>query len=183
VKLSAEDVERIKQEHEDVVVEEVRKAMPHVHVTEIRRLVKEHGDGNKILEILTGNPTNDVENQNPLESADPLPNGTAEDNDQQIVEDTELTASMEILSLNTPADVNSEPTISPSPPPLAEMDNIKSRARHRREVSTARKQKQAKREQKEAAKRRKRIEALGLDTAQEKDTDWVQEHTLKAIVI
>jgi regulator of protease activity HflC (stomatin/prohibitin superfamily) len=182
--MSTEDVERIKQEHEDVVVEEVRKATPHVDVKEIRRLVREHSDGNKVLEILTGEPTNDIENQNPLEPAtESQPNGTAEDNDQQIVGDTGLTASMEILSINTPAAVNKEPTISPSPPLLTEMDNIKSRARQRREVSTARKQKQAKREQKEAAKRRKRIEALGLDTAQEKDSDRVQEHTLKAIVI
>ena len=181
--MSADDVERIKQEHEDVVVEEVRIAMPNVHVMEIRRLVKEHGDGNKVLEILTGESTNDIENQNPLESTDTLPNGTTKDNDPQIVEDTELTASMEIMSLNTQTEADNEPTISPSPQPLTEMDNIKSRARQRREVSTARKQKQAKREQKEAAKRRKRIEALGMDTAQEKDTDWVQEHTLKAIVI
>jgi hypothetical protein len=180
--MSAEDVERIKQEHEDGVVEEVRMAMPNVHVLEIRRLVKEHGDGNKVLEILTGQATNDIENQNPHESRDSLPNGT-EEKDPQIVEDTELTASMEILSLNTQTEADKEPSISPSPQPLTEMDNIKSRARQRREVSTARKQKQAKREQKEAAKRRKRIEALGMDTALEKDTDWVQEHTLKAIVI
>jgi hypothetical protein len=182
--MSAEDVERIKREHEDVIVEEVKMAIPNVHVNEIRRLVKEHGDGNKVLEILTGESTNDIDHQNPLEEPliDPISDGSLNDNGSQDVKDTDLTTSMEILSLDTHTDVNLSPPKTPPLPP-AEIDTVKTKSRQKRQVSTARKQKQAKREQKEAAKRRKRMEVLGIDTAQENESNLAQGHILKAIVI
>jgi hypothetical protein len=182
--MSAEDVERIKREHEDVIVEEVQMALPNIHVNEIRRFVKKYGDGNKVLELLSGESTNDIDHQNPLEQpiSDPISNGTLNNTGSQVVEGADLTRSIEMLSLDNHPDVNLSP---PRTPPLSpvELDPVKTKSRQRRQVSTARKQKQAKREQKEAAKRRKRMEVLGIDTAQENESNLAQGHILKAIVI
>ena len=185
MKISKEDVDRIKQEHEDIVVEEVRQAAPHVHEKEIRRLVKEHGDGNKVLELLTGQPSNELQHQeqSPNEEMIESPNGEkvgAESPEADI-----LATSMEILSLEQPTPVeNGEPEVaSETPPSMAEpneFENAKNKARQRRHASAARKEKQSKRAQKEAAKRRKRKEAMGIEQVKESSE---QEHVLKAIVI
>ena len=64
--MSKEDMDRINQEHEDVVVEEVKQAAPHIHPKEIRRLMKEHGNGNSVLDFLTGEPFNRIKHQEQL---------------------------------------------------------------------------------------------------------------------
>lgn len=183
--MSKEDVERIKQEHEDVVVEEVRQAAPHVHVKEVRRLVKEHGDGNKVLELLTGQRSeeNDHQEQLPDEEMKESPNNEVDETATPQAEN--LAASMEILSLESTTKVavdtqeEDAETASATPVP-SEWEHSKNKARQRRHVSSARKEKQAKRAQKEAAKHRKRMEAMGIEQVEEKSE---QEHILKAIVI
>jgi hypothetical protein len=184
VKISKEDVERIKQGHEDVVVEEVRQAAPHIHPKEIRRLVKEHGDGNKVLEFLTGQPSN-------IDHQEQLPDEEMKESPNDEIEQTEtpqadyLAASMEILSLDSTTEAVMDkheeiPETAPATPIPSERENAKDKARQRRHVSSARKEKQAKRAQKEAAKHRKRMEAMGVEHTEEKSE---QEHILKAIVI
>ena len=185
-------MEKIKRQHEDAVVEELRIALPHIHLKEIRRLLKEHeGDGNKVLEFLTA-----VEPQEPQlpQSDNPSqepPNGIPIPNEPQQEPQTDpLSASMEILSLNpdphpqsdtpsTPPEDESTPT--PVPFSTIDFNDPKHKARQRRHASAARKEKQAKRAQKEAAKRRKRMEMMGIETMD--DTSTAQEHILKAIVI
>lgn len=185
VKLSPDDIEQIKKEHEDAVVEELQGALPHIHVTEIRRLVKEHGDGGKVLELLT-----EIKSPTPPPDATPdnLPNGHSyETGSSQDPQQDTLSTSMEILTLNTdPSPMEShEMSIQdhPQTPPFStETDDPKHKARQRRQASAARKDKQAKRAQKEAARRRKRMEALGIEKPDD-TTSTAQEHILKAIVI
>src|SRR6202022_216837 len=192
MKMTAEDVEKIKQGHEDAVVQERREALPQMDVKEIRRMVKEHGDGNKVLEILTGVTTEVIESEATANSPDdatmPLPNGIHknENNEQpqDVLEDI-LAASMETLSLQTdPSKVNeATPLSSMSPPTTPPSNNTNSANQKPRQSqqhpSAARKQKQTKRAQKEAAKRRKRMQSMGLENAVETNTE---EHILKAIV-
>jgi hypothetical protein len=178
-------VEKIKRQHEDAVVEELRIALPHVHLKEIRRLVKEFGDGEKVLEFLTGVDSKSTPPQLEPISTD-LPNGipTPEEQSQD-----PLSTSMEILSLNsepTEPSTPEEPTVLEEriPPSFStDVDNPKHKARQRRQESAARKEKNAKRAQKEAAKRRKRMEAMGMEKMDDTTSTSAQEHILKAIVI
>lgn len=183
--MSKEDVDRIKQEHEDVVVGEVGQAAPHIHPKEIRRLVKEHGNGNKVLDFLTRQPFNRIEHQEqrPDEEMKEAPDNEIEE--IEIPQADGLAASMEILSLDSTTkavmekrEENTE--TAPATPIPSERESAKSKARQRRHVSSARKEKQAKRAQKEAAKHRKRMEAMGIEQTGEVSE---QEHILKAIVI
>lgn len=183
--MSKEDVERIKQEHEDVVVEEVRQAAPHIHVKEIRRLVKEHGDGNTVLELLTGQPSNEIQHQEQIPDEVMKESPNVEKLETESPESDILATSLEILSLEQPPHVeDGEPEMANEPPPSMpesnERENAKNKARQRRHVSAARKEKQTKRAQKDAAKRRKRMEAMGIEQVKESSE---QEHLLKAIVI
>ena len=183
--MSKEDVERIKQEHEDVAVEKVRQATPHVHVKEIRRLVKEHGDGNKVLELLTGQPPNETLQQEQIPDEEMIESPNGEKDETETVEADFLATSMEILSLESAAHVKtSDPDVTtetpPSMPETSERENAKNKARQRRHASAARKEKQTKRAQKDAAKRRKRMEAMGIKQVKESSEN---EHILKAIVI
>jgi hypothetical protein len=185
-------VEKIKKQHEDAVVEELRVALPRIHLTEIRRLVKEHeGDGNKVLEFLTSVETQEPQLPQSDNLSQDLPNGFPIPNEsQQNSQQDPLSPSMELLSLSldspqqsvtpsTPLEEDSIPT--PVSFSTTEFDDPKNKARQRRHVSAARKEKQTKRAQKEAAKRRKRMEAMGIERMD--DTSTVQEHILKAIVI
>ena len=183
--MSKEDVERLKQEHEDVVVQELRQAAPQVHVKEIRRLVKEHGEGNKVLELLTGNPSTEIEHQEPIPDEEMKESPNGETVETQTREADTLATSMEILSLEPPAqhevvEPDADTDVPPSVPESSEWNNAKSKARQRRHASAARKEKQSKRAQKEAAKHRKRMEAMGVEQVKE---DSEQERILKAIVI
>jgi hypothetical protein len=190
VKLSEDEVERMKRQHEDSVVEELRVALPHIHLKEIRRLVKELGDGNKVLEFLTGvelqNIKPPVSEDNPVNLPSDIP--IAEDQSQDPEQDI-LSASMEILSLNPKPSEQSTPDETSPDEPISQtystdVDDPKHKARQRRQVSAARKQKQAKAAQKEAAKRRKRMEALGIAKMDDTpNTSAEREHILKAIVI
>jgi hypothetical protein len=185
VKISKEDMERIKQEHEDHVVREMRQAASHIHVKEIRRLVKEYGDGNKTLELWTGQPSKDIQHQEQIldeEMKEPLDEETAETETPQA---DILAASMEILSLEPTAGLEvGEPDQDTEAPQSMSVTNewnsAKSKARQRRHVSATRKEKQSKRAQKEAAKHRKRMEAMGIEHVKESSG---QEPILKAIVI
>ena len=184
--MSAEEVERIKRQHEGALVEELRIALPHVHLKEIKRLVKELGDGNKVLEFLTGVESQDIQPQQEPASTD-LPNGTKtpEEPSQDPHQDT-LSASMEILSLNPEPEPSETPPEVPTPPTFStDLNDPKHKARQRRQASAARKEKQAKQAQKEAAKRRKRMEAVaGMDKMDDTTGTIAKgEHILKAIVI
>jgi|SRR5579862_1376947 len=201
--MSTEQVERIKKEHEDAAIKEILHAVPHVNVLEIRRLLKEHGDTNKVVELLTGEEPKENIEQKPNQADElPLPKGSTQDEsetcrdslqleDPEELETDDLRMSIEVLSLETKS---TQPEVgelssamkeqTPSPPPSSQSirpDDQKSRARQRRQVSSARKEKQAKRMQKEAAKRRKRMEARGLGKEDEEDED--KKHELKAIII
>jgi len=176
--MAPEEVERIKKEHEDNAVKDLNSALPHVHVDELRRLLREHGDGDKVVEILTGEQGQETEHE--------TPNGiSTEDNQQEA-----LSASIEMLSLDTlpvsSEDTETQPTKDETPNPPSSTEDVhdpKYKARQRRQVSTARKEKQAKRTQKEAAKRRKRMEAMGIGEPEYQEEITTQEHILKAIVI
>lgn len=184
-------MERIKKDYEDAVVEELRQALSDIHVTEIRRLVKEFdGDGNKVLEFFTGVDSAAISNQEPRTEEPPInqsPNGISEhpQRDPQEV----LSTSLEVLSLNTEqspsahADMSSPGSDSMAPEVLSDVGNPKHKARQRRQVSAARKEKQAKRAQKEAAKRRKRVEGLGIERPSDTTETAQQSLILKAIVI
>jgi hypothetical protein len=195
--MSQEEVEKLKRNYEEAVVKELRGALPTIHIREIRRLVKEFdGDGNKVLEFLSGVVTNEESQEAEEDQSTTLPNG-----DSQPIEpptespadpqQDELSLSMEILSLNP-----DPPTILPlveesqpkedSPDPsfqMEEEDDPKEKARERRNVSAARKKRLAKKEQKEAAKRRKHIQALGMEKMDDTISTAAQENVLKAIVI
>jgi hypothetical protein len=185
--MSKEDVERIKQEHENVVVQELRQAVPHVHEKEIRRLVKEKGDSNEVLELLIGKPStdNEIQHHEQMPDEEMKESPTDETAERENTEADILATSMEILSLATPAKFQgSEPdvdnTTSEVVPESNDSNNAKSKARQRRHTSAARKDKQSKRAQKEAAKHRKRMEAMGIVQVKESPE---QENILKAIVI
>ena len=190
--MSAEEVENIKRQHEDAVVEELRIALPHIHLEEIRRLVKEHeGDGNKILEFLTGVEPPEPQSPQSNNLSQDFPNGISIPNEPQQDSQTDpLSASMEILSLNPdpapqpdPPSTHPEDESTPTPVTFSTTDynDPKHKARQRRHASAARKEKQSKKAQKEAAKRRKRMEVMGIERMD--DTSTAQEHILKAIVI
>lgn len=186
--MSAEEVEEIKRQHEDAVVEELRIALPHVHLNEIRRLVKEYeGDGDKVLEFFAGSEPQESQLPQPDTPPQDLPNGAAIPNEsrqdsQQDSQPDPLSASMEILSLNPDllqqSDTPSTPLEENSMSTPVSFDDPKHKARQRRDA--ARKDKQTKRSQKEAAKRRKRMEIMGIE---KNDDSTVKEHILKAIVI
>ena len=95
-------MEKIKKQHEDAVVEELRIALPHIHLTEIRRLVKEHeGDGNKVLEFLTSVEPQEAQLPQSDNPSQDLPNGIPIPNEsQQDSQQDPLSPSMELLSLN-----------------------------------------------------------------------------------
>ena len=180
--MTPEEVERIRKEYEDVVVEELRQALPNVHVNEIRRLLKESdSDGNKVLDFLSGIEPSEI-NHEPHQPEDPsnnLPNGVLNDTEQD-PQDT-LSRSMQILSLNTETvDQTESPPSGTMTPTIPDIENPKHKARQRRQASATRKDKQAKRAQKESARRRKRMEALGIE---KDDTTEAQKPVLKAIVI
>jgi len=183
--MSKEDMDRIKQEHEDVVVEEVKQAAPHIHPKEIRRLVKEHGNGNSVLDFLIGQPFNHIKHEEQLPDEEMQVSPDNEIEDIKIPHADDLTASMEILSLDSTTEAVMEKPeenteTAPDTPIPNERENAKHKARQRRHVSSARKEKQAKRAQKEAAKHRKRMELMGIEQTEEKSD---QEHILKAVVI
>lgn len=201
--MSPKEVERIQKEHEDAAIKDVLSAVPHININEIRRLLKEHGDSNKVVELLTGEePKNENEQseEGPTGEESSLPKHPpfiTEDEEQGQQEEGEeandaLRMSIEMLSLETkstqPDDSetpNQTPTKepSPSPPPSSHSDphSFKNKARQRRQVSAARKERQNKRMQKEAAKRRKRMETMGLGKEEEEITS--EKHELKAIII
>src|SRR5271154_149779 len=195
--MSQEEVEKLKRNYEEAVVKELRGALPTIHIREIRRLVKEFdGDGNKVLEFLSGVVTNE-ESQ---DAADDRPTALPNVDSQPIepptespadLQQDELSLSMEILSLNPDPPtilplVEESPPKEDSPDPLFQMeeeDDPKEKARQRRNVSAARKKRLAKKEQKEVAKRRKHIQALGMEKMDDTISTAAQENVLKAIVI
>ena len=196
--MSQEEVEKLKRDYEEAVVKELRGALPTIHIKEIRRLVKEFdGDGNKVLEFLSGVVTNEESLEAPEDQPTTLPNGDSQPIEPPTESPTDLqqdklSLSMEILSLN-PDPPTILPLVEESPPKedspdpsfqMEEQDDPKEKARQRRNASAARKKRLAKKEQKEAAKRRKHIQALGMEKM---DDDTIstaaQENVLKAIVI
>jgi hypothetical protein len=182
VKITAEQVGKIKQGHEDAMVDEVKVAAPHVHEKEIRRLVREHGDGNKVLEILTGAAADESQDQTetPLES---IPNGIPNKEDSaEPLQDT-LAESMETLSLDAHVEQTDSETreVASTVPSLNTVNGPTPKTPKQQHPSVARKQKEAKRAQKEAAKRRKRVQSMGLDKQMVETKD--DERVLKAIVI
>jgi hypothetical protein len=194
--VSQEEVEKLKRNYEEAVAKELRGALPTIHIREIRRLVKEFdGDGNKVLEFLSGVVTNE-ESQEAAEEPTSLPNGESQPIEPPIESPTdhqqdELSLSMEILSLN-PDPPTILPLVEESPPKenspdpsfqMEEEEDPKEKARQRRNVSAARKKRLAKKEQKEAAKRRKHIQALGMEKMDDTINTAAQENVLKAIVI
>ena len=191
--MSTEEVERIHRQHEDAIVEELRIALPRIHLKEIRRLVKEHGgDGTKVLEVLTGVESHEPHIPQSDNTSTDLPNGIPiqDKESAENIEQDPLSASMEILSINPDNPPKSDP---PSTPPQDEsiptptfstdINDPKHKARHRRQASATRKLKQAKQAQKEAAKRRKRMEVMGIERMDDTTASAAQEHILKAIVI
>ena len=186
--MSREDVEKLKRDYEDAAVVRLREALPTVHVKEIRRLVKEFdGDATKVFEVLEGltntelkEPTTPENEPPPLPNENPQPPDSPPDPQQD-----GLSRSMEILSLN------------PGPPPpldqteddehlslQMEREDPKEKARQRRNMNTARKQRLAKKEEKEAAKRRKHMQTLALEkTDDDTKSTSARELALKAIVI
>lgn len=183
MKITPQEVERIKKDYEDAVVEELIQALSDTHVTEIRRLVKEFdGDGNKVLEYFTGVDSAAISDQKPPTGephTDQLPNGVPE-HPQQDPQD--------VLSLNAEQSPSAHAETSPgsesmAPEILSDLGDPKHKAQQRRLVSAARKEKQAKRAQKEAARRRKRMEALGIEGPSDTTETAQQSSILKAIVI
>lgn len=181
-------MDKIKRDHEDVVVEEVWNALPDIHVEEIRRLVKEHGDGNKVLEFLTGpGITNDLVESQPtndltIKPTDSIPNGVHCDNDDDVSPDI-LATSMETLTIHPDHVGNKTPTLHeshPTSPPSTTAPAIPHTKPKHLSKSAARKQKQAKRTQKDAAKRRKQAQSMGIEKSEDLKSE---EHVLKAIVI
>jgi len=179
--MAPEDVERIKKEHEDNAVKELSTALPHINVDELRRLLREHGDGNKVLELISEQQAQEPERE--------IPNGISTEDTQDRQQEA-LSASIDMLSLDTlppsSEDTETQPPKDETPNPPSSTEDIhdpKYKARQRRQVSTARKEKQAKRAQKEAAKRRKRMEAMGIGQPEYQEQNITQEHVLKAIVI
>src|SRR5271170_476546 len=117
--MSQEEVEKLKRDYEEAVVKELRGALPTIHIKEIRRLVKEFdGDGNKVLEFLSGVVTNE-ESQEPTEDQPtPLPNEFPQPPEFPTDTPTDpqqnhLSLSMEILSLNPDPPATTHPPSSP----------------------------------------------------------------------
>ena len=195
--MSQEEVEKLKRNYEEAVVKELRGALPTIHIREIRRLVKEFdGDGNKVLEFLSGVVTNEESQDAAEDQPTTLPNGDSQPIEPPTESPTdpqqdELSLSMEILSLN-PDPPTILPLVEESPPKedspdpsfqMEEEEDPKEKARQRRNVSAARKKRLAKKEQKEVAKRRKHIQALGMEKMDDTISTAAQENVLKAIVI
>jgi len=195
--MSQEEVGKLKRNYEEAVVKELRGALPTIHIKEIRRLVKEFdGDGNKVLEFLSGVVTNEESLEAPEDKPTTLPNEDSQPIEPPIESPTdpqqdELSLSMEILSLN-PDPPTILPLVEESPPKedspdpsfqMEEEEDPKEKARQRRNVSAARKKRLAKKEQKEVAKRRKHIQALGMEKMDDTISTAAQENVLKAIVI
>ena len=201
--MSSEQIELIKKQHEDAAVKEVLQAVPHVNTKEVRRVLKEYGDTNKVVELLTGNQEPVDDESRPDETREtsvprepPPLDGTSDANEQEEESTDGLRMSIEVLSLDAkstlpdPSEIKEqspprETTPSPPPaPPSSHSDDSadpKSRGRQRRHVSAARKEKQAKRMQKQAAKRRKRMESMGANKEEEEEKE--EKHELKAIII
>lgn len=201
--MSPKEVERIQKEHEDAAIKEVLLAAPHININEIRRLLKEHGNSNKVVELLTGEESKNEDEQSEERPADeepslpkrpPFINEDEEQGQQEEGEEANdaLRMSIEMLSLETKStqpDDSETPDqtpikeSSPSPPPSSHSDphSFKNKARQRRQVSAARKERQNKQMQKEAAKRRKRMETMGLGKEEGETTS--EKHELKAIII
>jgi hypothetical protein len=196
--MSQEQIEWIQKEHEEAAVKEVLQAVPHMNNHEIRRLLKEHGDTNIVVELLTGEEHK--MNGDQLDDGEDLllrgPPSMIEEEDQDEPGTDALRMSIEFLSLETkpatpdvsesnhnPISLNERPA-SPPPPPSSHSNDAsdpKSRGRQRRQASAARKERQTKRMQKEAAKRRKRTGTMGLNNENKELED--DKSQLKAIIV
>ena len=189
--MGQKDVKKLRRDHEDAVVERLREALPSIHIKEIRRRVREFdGDATKVLEFFTAVTTNEQPQKFIItepEASSPPPEDIRSPASPIDHQQDALSHSMEILSLDpSPATTPPEPVeeeTSISPAIQIEPDDRKEKARQRRDVSAARKQRIAKEERKEAAKRRRHALALGLQTADDTLSASAQEHILKAIVI
>ena len=197
--MSQEEVEILKQSHEDAAVKKLRSALPTIQVKDLRRTLKEFdGDAEKVFDFWTGVITTQDSQIAALHVEEPSSNEATQPTESipesptDVHQDT-LSRSMEILSLNP--DPVETPTQHPETPPPSDdlpdpasfqteqQDDMKEKARNRRHVSAARKQRLAKKERKEAAKRRKHVEALGMEKMHDIIGTTAQEHVLKAIVI
>ena len=203
--MSSEQIQRIKKQHEDAAAKEVLQAVPHVNIKEIQRLLREYGDTNKVVELLTGNqdPVNDEpqvdEREEPsvlLREPPALDSNDGGNGNEQEEETDALRISIEVLSLDAKSTLPNTSEIkeqsppreaTPSPPPTPPSSHSndpadpKSRGRQRRHISAARKEKQAKRMQKEAAKRRKKLESMEVNREEEEEEE--EKHELRAIII
>src|SRR5579859_1694661 len=181
--MSEKEVERLRKEHEDEAVHEISRVVFNVNDKEIRRLLKEHGDKNKLLEMLTEAKSDDVVPSVPVTiDEERIPNGESHDD----IESPEhvLAASLESLQLDTNSEQLTSVSTPMAPPEQTEATaEVAERPRATPRPSTARKQRQAKKAQKDAAKRRKRMEAMGVSTVMEDTTTSEHEHVLKVIVI
>ena len=205
VQLSKADVERINREYEDLMVNELKGALPHIGVKEIRTMYQQFGTPDKVIEFFTGfaEPSYVVA---PADAPTPKPKGPAtEQSADMVVPDSSptfdpptetLSQSMEFLSLNSPADrpATTEPNEQttaedeefmgqPSPSPSGDLTRPKSKGRQRRLQSTARRERKVKQERKEATKRRKQQKKMGIIPDRNSDTIREEHTTLKAIVI
>ena len=191
--MSPDELEQIKNSHEDNAVEELKTVLPFVRVDDIRRLLKEHGDGNVVLELLTGGHVEDRDPPLP-ESPNPTSETSSEQTTTTHQEETPLPA-IEALSVEDKP-LPSTPTIpdsahEPSPPPKSPTPQPtppKSKPREKKLQSAARKERLAKQLQKERAKQRRRLEAMqsrDLPSNNDDTTNRViaSDHVLKAIVV
>jgi hypothetical protein len=195
--MSQEEVEKLKQSHEDAAIKKLRDALPTVHVKDLRRTLKEYdGDAEKVFDFWTGVVTTQ-NSQVPPPTTDETPSNDATAQAPEFIPESPtdlqqetLSRSLEILSLN-PEPVQGRAggglpkEDSPDVPSFEteQQDDLKEKARIRRQVSAARKQRLAKKEQKEAAKRRKHMQTLGTEKMDDTIGTAAQEHVLKAIVI
>jgi hypothetical protein len=205
VQLSKADVERINREYEDLMVKELKSALPHIGVKEIRTMYQQFGAPDKVLEFFTGFAEPSYV-ETPPDAPTPKPNEpTTEAPTDVVVPDgsppsepthENLSESMEFLSLNPPADPpaptepddqttaeEEEMVNQPSPSPSADLTSPKTKGRQRRYESAARRERRVKLERKEAAKRRKQQEKLGIIPDGKSDTIREEHITLKAIII
>lgn len=198
--MSQEEVEKLKQSHEDAAIKKLRDALPTIHVKDLRRTLKEYdGDAEKVFDFWTGVVTTQ-NSQVPPPTTDETPSNDATAQPPESIpgsptdlQQEALSRSLEILSLNPdPVDTPTQPPEScppkedsPDVPSFEteQQDDLKEKARNRRQVSAARKQRLAKKEQKEAAKRRKHMQTLGTEKMDDTVGTTAQEHVLKAIVI
>lgn len=202
-------MERINREYEDSIVKELKSALPHIGLKEIRTMYQQLGTPDKVLEFFTGfaepsyveNPS-DAPTPKPEEEAtegptDPptdvvIPDGSPTFDPAHAT----LSESMEFLSLNPPTNPSApiepdEETTAeeeeivgqPSPSPSAQLPSPKAKGRQRRRESAARRERRIKQERKEAAKRRKQQEKLGIIPDGKSDTIREEHSTLKAIIV